>query len=115
MNILILVLIHILRRDLSLCSVSLRGAVDDAMIILVMTNKMLPRSGNLLVDHDEFVENIIDGDDMDDFDEVFKILGAVGSTGMVLTPTMLVLTSTMMVLIYDDYNIYMMMVLIFAN
>ena len=59
---------------------------------------------------------------MDDFDEVFKILGAVGSTGMVLTPTMLVvtptmlvLTSTMMVLIDDDYNIYMMMVLIFAN
>ena len=86
------------------------------MIILVMTNKMLPRSGNLLVDHDEFVENIIDGDDMDDFDEVFKILGAVGSTGMVLTPTMLVLTSTMMVLIDDDYNIdIMMMVLIFAN
>ena len=69
----------------------MRWAADDAINIKVITNKMLPRSGNLLVDHDEFVEYIIDDDDMDDFDEVSKILGAVGSTGMVLTPTMMVL------------------------
>ena len=93
MNILILILILIphLEKSFSRCRVSLRWAADDAMIIMVMTNKMLPRSGNLLVDHDEFVEYIIDDDDMDDFDEVSKILGAVGSTGMVLTPTMMVL------------------------
>ena len=66
------------------------------MIIMVMTNKMLPRSGNLLVDHDEFVEYIID-DDMDDYDEVSTILGSGSSTEMVLTPSMVM--TTMMITI----------------
>ena len=66
------------------------------MIIMVMTNKMLLRSGNRLADHDEFVEYIID-DDMDDYDEVSTILGSGSSTERVLTPSMVM--TTMMITI----------------
>ena len=99
MNILILILILIphLEKSFSRCRVSLRWAADDAMIIMVMTNKMLPRSGNLLVDHDEFVEYIVDDDDMDDYDEVSTILGSGSSTERVLTPSMVM--TTMMITI----------------